>query len=74
MIGIHMPMIACLFGLIALLGVVFWIWMIIDCAQNVQENTNDKIVWILIVVLLGFLGALIYFFARRPARQRTLGR
>lgn len=73
-IGIHMPEIICLFGLIALFGTIFWIWMIIDCAKNEPGNTNDKIVWILIVVLLGFLGALVYFFARRPARRRTLGR
>jgi prolipoprotein diacylglyceryltransferase len=67
-------LVVCLFGLIAIFGTVFWIWMIIDCAKNEPENTNNKIVWILIVVLLGFLGALIYFFARRPTRQKTLGR
>lgn len=41
---------------------VFWIWMIVDCAKRKFKNDNDKVVWILIVVFLNWLGALIYYF------------
>lgn len=61
-------------GVVSILGVALWIWMIIDCATNEPSEGSDKIVWLLVIVLLGWLGALIYFFARRPARIRTLGR
>ncbi|HEX7735855.1 MAG TPA: PLD nuclease N-terminal domain-containing protein [Ktedonobacteraceae bacterium] len=67
-------LVACLFGLIAIFGTVFWIWMIVDCARNEPDNSNDKIVWILVIVLTHLVGALIYFFVRRPTRKSTFGR
>ncbi len=57
------PVMMCLFA--------FWVWMVIDCATN-EPPGNDKIVWILIVVLLNWVGALIYFFARRQPRKRGI--
>jgi sterol desaturase/sphingolipid hydroxylase (fatty acid hydroxylase superfamily) len=59
---------------VALLGTAFWVWMIIDCANNEPSEGNDKIVWILVIVLAGFLGAVIYYFARRPGRMRIVGK
>ena len=63
-----------IFGCFALLLLLFWVWMIVDCATHEKNEGNEKIVWILVVVLAGWVGALIYFFARRPARKRELGR
>lgn len=53
---------------VALLGTVFWVWMLIDCAIHEPNEGNEKIVWILIILFTHFLGAAIYFFARRPTR------
>jgi len=64
---------SCLFGLIAILGTIFWIWMIVDCATNEPAEGNEKIIWLLIIILTHFVGAAIYFFARRPARKRMVG-
>ena len=61
------------FGLIALLATAFWIWMIVDCATKEPSGTNDKIIWILVIVFVHFLGALIYYFARRPMRIAQYG-
>ena len=47
-----------------------WIWMIIDCATKEEEGTN-KVVWILVVVLANWIGALIYLFARKIPRDRA---
>ncbi|MBS3080783.1 PLDc N-terminal domain-containing protein [Candidatus Pacearchaeota archaeon] len=49
-------------GLIVFLF-VFWILMIIDAAKRKFKNDNDRVIWILIIVLLGMLGAIIYYFA-----------
>ena len=46
---------------IMIVGFVFWIKMIIDCAKREFENSNEKIVWILVVVLLQVLGAIVYW-------------
>lgn len=47
---------------VILFSVVFWIWMIVDCAQRKMKD-NDKVVWILILIFLGSIGAIIYYFA-----------
>ena len=41
---------------------IFWILMIIDCVKRDFKGENDKVVWILVLVFLGFLGAVIYYF------------
>ena len=50
------------------------IWMIVDCANNEPSKGNDKVIWILVIVLAGWVGAIIYYFARRPTRMRDHGR
>jgi len=47
---------------IAILAFVFWILMLVDCAKRNFKNENDKIVWILVIVLAGIIGAIIYYF------------
>ena len=57
------------FGALIGLGLfAFWIWMLVDCAQNEPSKGNDKVAWILIIVLTGFVGAALYFLVRRPNR------
>jgi hypothetical protein len=46
----------------------FWGWMVYDCA--VEEPIGmDKIVWILVILIGNFIGATIYYFARRRNRR-----
>ncbi|HYW80616.1 MAG TPA: PLD nuclease N-terminal domain-containing protein [Thermoguttaceae bacterium] len=63
-----------MFLAIGLLGTVFWIWMIVDCLSNESSEGNDKLIWMLVIVLTHLLGALIYFLVRRPQRISQLGR
>ena len=60
--------------LIALLLSAFWIWMLVDCATKEPGTGNDKIIWILVIVLTSWIGALIYYFVRRPERIRLYGK
>lgn len=48
---------------------IFWIWMLVDCARNPRLRGGAKVVWLLVVFFLHWIGALIYFFA---GRSRTL--
>jgi hypothetical protein len=64
-----------LFAIIFSIGAIamaFWIWMLIDCATKETTDGNEKIVWILIIILTNILGALIYFFARKLPRNTKL--
>lgn len=51
-----------MFFVLAIIAFVFWIFMIVDVAKRKFKDENDKVVWILIVVLTGIIGALIYYF------------
>lgn len=62
------------FGLLALASVVFWVWMLIDCLTNEPSEGNDKVIWALVILLLHALGALLYYFVRRPTRMQQHGR
>ena len=50
----------------ALAACVFWIWMLIHAITNKALTDTEKIVWVLVVLFLHFLGALIYFFVAKP--------
>lgn len=52
-----------------LLSLAFWVWMLIDAVQNPGLDQNERIVWIIVVALTHFIGALIYFFVGRPKRR-----
>jgi phospholipase D-like protein len=61
-----------LIGAFVLALLAFWVWMLVDCIQrNFPPNEqNAKIVWILVIVLAGWLGALIYFFVVKKGKVK----
>ena len=56
-------------GLMAL-----WIWMLIDCIKNESTEGNERIVWVVVIAVTHWIGALIYLIVRRPKRKADLGR
>jgi hypothetical protein len=50
-------------------GTIFWIWMLIDCAINKRISETQKIIWVVVIFFTHLLGALLYFFLGRSARQ-----
>lgn len=62
------------FAVIGLGGTLLWIWMIVDCATKEPSEGNDKLVWILIILLTHCIGALIYLLVRRPKRIAQYGK
>ena len=55
-------------------ALAFWIWMLVDCLKHEPPEGNDKMIWVLVIVLTNWIGALIYFFVRRPERRRNLAK
>ena len=64
----------CLFAILAIGLLVFWIWALVDCIKNEPSQGNDKIIWVLVILLLQWIGALVYVVVRRPQRIRELGK
>lgn len=61
------------FGTFFLFGIgvfAFWIWMLVDCLQKEPSEGNDKLIWMLVIVLANWVGALVYFFVRKMDRDR----
>jgi len=66
---ILLPMLAFAFG-----AFVFWLWALIDCIKNEPSEGNERIIWILVIALTNWIGALIYLVVRRPQRKAEVGR
>jgi hypothetical protein len=60
--------------LLGCLATVFWLWMLIDCLSYEPSQGNDKILWVLVIVLTHGLGAVLYYFIRRPERIKQFGK
>lgn len=55
----------CVFGLFGLAATAFWIWALIDAIQNPRLDSNERLIWILVIILTQFIGALIYVIVGR---------
>lgn len=61
------------FGLVFLLGAIFWLWMLIDAlrrpAREWEAAGQNQIVHVVVIVVLGFIGAIVYALVARPRLQ-----
>ncbi len=48
--------------ILSLVWFVLWIVAIVDC---VKSNNPNKVVWIIVIILLPFLGSILYFLVGR---------
>jgi hypothetical protein len=53
--------------IIGLIITVYWIIQIVDCLKSDFSGSN-KIIWILVLILLGPLGAIIYSFVGKDQK------
>lgn len=53
-------------GLFSLALFAFWLWMLVHAITNKGLGDGEKIIWVLVVIFLPFIGSLIYFFVGRP--------
>ena len=54
---------------IAVAGLAFWIWALVDAIRVPDDSlykSGTKLVWVLVIVLVGFIGAIIYLAVGRP--------
>lgn len=46
-------------------GAIIWIWALVDVIRRQFPNQNDKTLWLIIVILLYWIGGLVYLIAGR---------
>jgi phospholipase D-like protein len=59
-----------LWMVLAIAALLFWIWALIDAITNTSLSNNEKLIWVIVIVLTNWIGALIYLFVGR--KQRAL--
>jgi len=50
---------------LALLELIFQIWMLVDAIQNPRLEGSQRIVWVLVIILMPCLGPVLYYFVGR---------
>ena len=59
-----------IFLLVGLASTIFWIVEIVDVSRRDFRDPNNKVVWLLVIIFLHFIGALLYLFIGK--QQGTL--
>jgi hypothetical protein len=61
---------AFLFFLALIVGaIVFWVWALVDCIRVSDDSmyrAGNKLIWVLVIVFLQWIGAIIYLVVGRP--------
>lgn len=58
------------FVLLAIASFAVWIWALVDAVKVPDDSmykNGNKLVWILVIVLAGLIGAIVYLIVGRPA-------
>ena len=51
-----------------LASIGFWIYTIVDIVKSNFQDETTKIIWVLVVLLMGILGSFIYWIFGRSGR------
>jgi uncharacterized membrane protein len=58
-----------IFLAIGIAAFAFWIWAIVDVVKvpdDLMFKAGNKLIWVLVIVLTGLIGAIIYLVVGRP--------
>ncbi|MEJ8758662.1 PLD nuclease N-terminal domain-containing protein [Pontibacter sp. H259] len=52
--------------------VLLWLWAIIDLLRSNFADSVTKLIWLVVVAFIPFLGAILYLLIGRKQRVRTI--
>ncbi len=61
-----------LFALLSIIGLVIWIWALIDALRNPALSDTQRVVWVLVIFFTQILGAIVYFAVGRKSSSSHL--
>jgi hypothetical protein len=59
------------FGLMWLVVAVLWLVALVDILKSEFKDGLTKVIWLLLVIFLPFLGSILYFFIGRDQKIRN---
>ena len=51
-------------------GSIFHVYVLYLCATQETDKDNARLLWVLLILVTGIIGALVYYFARHRVRLR----
>lgn len=54
-------------AIVVIVYAIFWLWMLIDALTH---DHKDKLIWVLVILIIQFLGAILYYFIVKRARGK----
>jgi len=54
--------------ILVLFATIFWFWMLIDCLS--RRRFEDKLTWVIVLLLLNIIGAILYYLLVKSKPQR----
>ena len=46
-------------------SLAFWVWALVDAIKNPRLTDNERLIWIIVILLTQCLGAVIYLIVGR---------
>jgi Trk-type K+ transport system membrane component len=46
-------------------GFILWLWALIDCIRRQFTNPNDKVLWLVLIILIAWIGPILYLIIGR---------
>jgi len=61
----------CFAILLGLASLVLWVWALIDCLKRDDYKAeNEKLLWALVIIFAGIIGAVIYYFLVKMKKEK----
>ena len=51
---------------------IFWIWTMIDVIKREFDNSNERIIWLLLIIFIGLIPSILYYFMVMKDNNRGL--
>lgn len=51
--------------LVLIAGIIFWLWLLIDCSRRKFNNNIEKAAWIVAMILVPLIGSIAYLIVIR---------
>ena len=56
-------------GIVGLAVLIIWLWALIDILKSDFKDSINKIIWLLVVFFLSFMGVILYYFIGRKQKR-----
>jgi uncharacterized membrane protein len=68
--GVFTVLVFVIVAVLAIASVAVWVWALVDAIRVPDDRLyreGSKLLWVLVIVLLGVIGAIVYLAVGRPA-------